>query len=129
MTPWARPGDFYIIEEVAGAAVVPGDVVLAAVAGRALTHRVVARRPGGVLLLKGDCNRFYDPPLTTETIIGRVIALETAGGARVGLNAGRAQAGGRALAALSRFHAALPFLAVPFYILRYAVVAAYGLRS
>jgi signal peptidase I len=125
MMPWARPGDHYIIETAGGDDVKPGDVVLAVVGARPVTHRVIARRPGDTLILKGDCNRFRDPPVAAADVIGRVVALETAPGRVVIAR----PAAARLLATCSRLHAAFPFLNFFFYLARRAVVVAFRLRG
>jgi len=105
MSPLIRDRDVVTVAPVDGGALRVGDVVAAAVgdAGsprRLVVHRVVERRPGG-LLLKGDACTDADGVIRPGDVLGRVVRVERRGRTvRLGTTAGAA--GGAVLAALSR---------------------------
>jgi hypothetical protein len=106
MGPLARRGDAFLFEPLARGGARFGDVVLAVAGGRAVTHRVVGRR-GGLLILKGDASPHRDAPVRRVDIVGLARALEKRGGRVIRFDTTRGRLVGAALAALSRLEGAV----------------------
>jgi hypothetical protein len=102
MVPLLRPGDVVFL--TAGGRRRWGDVVLAVVGGRAVTHRLVGRR-AGAWLLKGDRGDRLEGPVPAALVVGRAVAVVKANGRRVALTGLRARAAAAVLAAASRAEA------------------------
>ncbi len=81
-----------------------GDIFVAAAAVGLVVHRVVARTESTVRL-RGDDTPATDAPVSRKDLLGRVTAIEGAGGRR--LDAGSARWGGVAVAAYARAQLAL----------------------
>gem|GEM_PF-1938320 len=104
MSPCILPGDTLELR-APGRRLLPGTVVIALGRRRLLTHRVVATRPGAVLL-KGDAAPDFDGWLTSERIIAEAFAI-TRHGHRHDLKTTANRFRGLAAAVLSRFQASL----------------------
>lgn len=55
-----------------------GDVVLAAINGKWVAHRVVGLRED-VVILRGDWNRHQDPAISADAVYGRCILMQRKG--------------------------------------------------
>jgi signal peptidase I len=79
MFPFIRGNEYILIKRVPAAEIRMGDViVIESKEGGNICHRLVKRgEKEGVLWLqtKGDRNEIYDPPVTAEALIGKVIAI------------------------------------------------------
>jgi len=85
MAPLARPRDTFLISPLT-ARPRRGDVVLAVVGGRAVTHRVLGRRAGR-FILKGDNSPRADGAVSADCVVGRAHALKKRDGRVVKLDA------------------------------------------
>lgn len=81
MRPSIPDGARVTVAPVGSRSVRPGDVVLLLVGERASVHRVVARW-AGLVWTKGDLNPWTDPPVSTASVLGRVVAVEHGGSHR-----------------------------------------------
>jgi signal peptidase I len=75
MVPAIRPGDLVTVESVGVEDVSPGEIVVFALAGRLVCHRVTAisgsaREP--LLATRGDRARRDDPLISNSELLGRV---------------------------------------------------------
>jgi len=125
MVPFARPGDAFLVE--AGVNPRFGDIVLAIVGGRAVTHRLIRRRQN-LLITKGDASPVADPAVKTGQVLGVATRLVTADGVDISLLTGRGRCLAVVLGCISRCEASLaPALPPPrtrafFYLLRRALL-------
>ncbi len=77
MRPLLQPGDWVIAQAETGSDFWLGDVLVYRRAGEFVTHRLVGRKAGG-LLLKGDALWVFDALVPPQAVLGRVVALEHA---------------------------------------------------
>lgn len=68
MWPLVKDGDLVVVSPIAGALVI-GDVVLVALDGRLVLHRVIALTPEGCVT-KGDATASRDAPVIDDDILG-----------------------------------------------------------
>jgi hypothetical protein len=104
MSPCILPGDTLDLR-APGRRLLPGAVVIALGPRRLLTHRVVATRPGAVLL-KGDAAPDFDGWLSSDRIIAEAFAI-TRRSRTHDLKTTVNRSRGLAVAVLSRFQAFL----------------------
>ena len=78
MAPFLRPGDKVLVQPAQPEALRVGDLIVARRAGEFITHRLV-RIGKNEYYTKGDRSRYLDPPLTLDSIIGKVIEIERPG--------------------------------------------------
>jgi signal peptidase I len=103
MAPFLQPGDRLLLSAVTSQSLQVGDIVALAVLPLPLVHRLVALMSSGsnlLLVTKGDSGATCDRPLPPAALLGRVVAVERAGG-RLELTSLRARLVARLLAALS----------------------------
>jgi hypothetical protein len=81
MSPALRDGDRLTVAPVAGELAV-GDIVLMRWRGDLVTHRVIALADGKAVT-RGDACCTADPPLPVDEILGRVVAVQRRGFARL----------------------------------------------
>jgi signal peptidase I len=85
MAPFLKVGDMVLVEPMASDSpafnVRRGDVIVVRRAGELITHRLVSMGKE-TCLTKGDRNRFMDPPIAHQAILGKVIAVERNGRVR-----------------------------------------------
>lgn len=79
MAPFLLPGDGVVLAPVSAQSLRAGDIVALSALPQPIAHRVVAA-PGGwrkrPLLTKGDAGSTYDRPLPSQTVLGRVVAVQ-----------------------------------------------------
>jgi len=78
MLPTLRVGDLLTLEAGRAAEMGSGDIVCCFRAGRFYTHRVLGRQ-GQHLITRGDANLRFDPPVSAEECVGRVVSAERNG--------------------------------------------------
>lgn len=101
MRPLLVPGCVLTVQPCDASALRVGDVVVARAGGRAVAHRLVARRADGTIVLRGDALVSCDPPVRPDDVLGRAVRVRR-GAVSVALQTPVARIVGRALA-----HAAL----------------------
>jgi signal peptidase I len=81
MFPFVRTGDVLLIEPKKAEELKIGDLVLyrRRSSGPHVMHRLIKRMPSGILILKGDSLRHFDPPVPAGQVLGRVISIERNG--------------------------------------------------
>lgn len=86
MYPAIRNGDVITVAPLAGSPIRVGEVVLYRHGQAAIAHRIVAMRSFsgalGELLPRGDATDACDAPIAPDQVVGRVVAVERAGGRR-----------------------------------------------
>lgn len=75
MSPTLKPGDKVVVEKTVPESLRTGDLVVIRKRGEFITHRLVCRGPG-TWITKGDGWRHLDPPVSEESILGRVVTIE-----------------------------------------------------
>ncbi len=103
MAPFLQPGDRVLLSAVKSQSLQRGDIVALAVLPLPLVHRLVALSGSGsnlLLVTKGDSRVACDRPLPAAALLGRVVAVERAGG-RLELTSLCARLVARLLAAIS----------------------------
>lgn len=78
MRPAFRPGDILFVRRDTPLNIVQGDVVLYGREGRLFVHRVISEDWGTgaqVMTTRGDALAFSDPPLSGDTVLGRVVRI------------------------------------------------------
>ncbi len=80
MEPLLRPGEVVVLAHGREGLGI-GQIVAYRVGGQVIVHRLVRRHGGGELVLAGDSRPAADPPVRSEAVLGRVVALEAAEGA------------------------------------------------
>ncbi len=78
MLPLLRPGDAVRLQPAEPASLRRGQLVVLAIDGHLLTHRLLWQGPEG-LVAKGDNREALDPPASPDSLVGRVIAIERGG--------------------------------------------------
>ncbi|NUM43310.1 MAG: S26 family signal peptidase [Anaerolineales bacterium] len=78
MAPLMQDGESVIVEPTPFERLQRGDVIAFRHSRQTITHRIIALEPSGVLTL-GDNLRKLDPPVPSDMILGRVVALEKNG--------------------------------------------------
>lgn len=88
MVPAMRPGDLITVERADTAQIAPGEIVVFALSGRLVVHRVTgitaipgSAKSGGnegdaLLQTRGDCARRNDPMVRGSELLGRVTQIE-----------------------------------------------------
>ena len=73
MIPNIYPGDKIYIEPVRRNYAI-GDILVIKTENKLIVHRLISfkGKDNEILLLKGDNNSFYDPPVSQQNVIGRV---------------------------------------------------------
>jgi hypothetical protein len=74
MSPALGDGDEVHVAPFGDAPPRPGEVVVARLGPRLVTHRL-RRLDGGRAILRGDACRHDDPPLPLDALLGRVVAV------------------------------------------------------
>ncbi|HUS63502.1 MAG TPA: S24/S26 family peptidase [Kofleriaceae bacterium] len=74
MTPGLRDGDHLQVAPLGERLPSPGEILVARLGTRLVTHRLVAVA-GGRATLRGDACRRDDPPIETSSLLGRVVAV------------------------------------------------------
>jgi GNAT superfamily N-acetyltransferase len=97
MRPLLVPGCVLTVLPCDPAVLRVGDVVVARAGDRAIAHRLVARRPDGTLVLRGDALPTCDPPVAPGDVLGRAVRLRRSG-LSVALETPAARLAGRLLA-------------------------------
>ena len=83
MHPFIRNGDTLIIRPSVAADLNIGDIVLYLdPSGIHVVHRLIKRNGPASLITKGDYLDYYDPPVSTEQVLGKVVAVERNGRCR-----------------------------------------------
>jgi signal peptidase I len=85
MSPIIGVGDRVVVESVASADIRLGDVLVLRIPDGTLTHRLIAKTRSG-WVTKGDHLLAADTPHSVDVILGRVVVVERAGGAKILLN-------------------------------------------
>ncbi|HDN75720.1 MAG TPA: signal peptidase I [Acidilobales archaeon] len=79
MEPLLQTGDIVIVTKVNIKDIKPGDVIVyEKYRGTYVIHRVMEVKVSNgrvIIITKGDNNSYYDPPITSEKIIGKVLAI------------------------------------------------------
>ena len=75
MLPVLRPGDKIVVQKVGAESLEIGDLVIALRQGEFITHRLVGLG-SKECYTKGDNAHYLDPPVKSESILGKVIAIE-----------------------------------------------------
>jgi signal peptidase I len=78
MSPFLRPGDKVVVQQARPEAFRIGDLVVARRKGEFITHRLVSIGKDE-WYTKGDRCRHLDPPLSKDTIVGKVIEIDREG--------------------------------------------------
>jgi signal peptidase I len=78
MLPTLWPGDILLVRRCAADELQPGQIVQYIRDGLPIAHRMVGSR-GGHWLARGDCNRYTDPPISGNQMLGRVVSIERNG--------------------------------------------------
>lgn len=104
MGPILGPGDRVLIAPVAAGDYRVGDLVAVERHGAVVVHRVVRRAPAGCWT-RGDAVTTLDPFVPNETILGRAVALDVAGGRIILLDRGPWRTLGAVLGRASRLGA------------------------
>jgi len=78
MWPFLRNGDIVIVRNVDFEKVSVGDIVLTDIGNNMLCHRVFSKR-GNFIVTKADTFIGFDPMISKEGLIGKVIAKEKSG--------------------------------------------------
>jgi signal peptidase I len=85
MSPFLKIGDTILVVPVASLPLPSklrrGDVIVVWRSGDLVTHRLVAQRQDG-WFTKGDRNRYMDAPVSHQSILGKVIAIDRDGRVR-----------------------------------------------
>ena len=85
MFPFIQSGNIIVIKPLAPVVLSLGDIIFSQRSEKEnafIAHRLikVQKGQGGVkLLTKGDDLRYYDPPVSPEQVIGRVVRVERSG--------------------------------------------------
>jgi signal peptidase I len=79
MSPFLLPGDGVMLAPVSAHSLRAGDIVALSTLPQPIVHRVVTA-PGRwgtrSILTKGDAGSTYDRPLLSQTVLGRVVAVQ-----------------------------------------------------
>ncbi len=109
MLPAIRPGDLLHVRRCAPDDAEPGDVVLFLRHSRLFAHRLISCTETQ-LLTRGDGRATFDPPVTTQELLGKVVSV-TRSGRSVGYSLSQSWAGRLARTLFSRSaHAARWFV-------------------
>jgi signal peptidase I len=81
MSPLIKPGDHVLVKHVTREGLHRGDILVTQRSDSYLTHRLVGVDERG-WHTKGDRNRLADSPVSVESIVGMVVALERNGHSR-----------------------------------------------
>jgi len=83
MVPALRPGDLITVESAAAAEISPGEIVVFALSGRLVVHRLAAMLPAKtgnprdlLMATRGDRARREDPLVSSGELLGRVTQIE-----------------------------------------------------
>ena len=82
MLPSISPGDLLLVVQCPAESMQPGDVVVFTHRTRVFAHRLVEKRrdPAGfAFVTRGDSNWHNDPPSRDDQLIGKVVAVRSAG--------------------------------------------------
>ena len=75
MRPLLQPGDWVTVQAGPADEFEVGDLLLFQSGAHFVTHRLLGRAAGR-LLLKGDALRTQDPPVAPQAVLGRVVTVE-----------------------------------------------------
>jgi ATP-binding cassette subfamily B protein len=75
MFPTLRPGDKGVVQKCSYRDLRRGDIAVFYQDNSLVAHRLVHRR-SDLLLTKGDHNTFFDPPVTPERLVGKLVRFE-----------------------------------------------------
>ena len=75
MLPMLKPGDKVLVEKALPKSLRVGDLVVIRKRGEFITHRLVGRGPD-TCITKGDGLRHLDPPISNDSILGKVVTIE-----------------------------------------------------
>jgi len=82
MLPCIADGDILHVQPVHPSRITVGDIVMFKADDQFKAHRVIGRC-GSMFFTRGDAARDYDPPVSGEEIVGRVVAAECPSSGRV----------------------------------------------
>lgn len=83
MLPSIGPGDVLLVVQCSPESIQPGDVIVFTDRTRVFAHRLVEKRrelSGSSFVTRGDSNWHNDPPSRDDQVMGKVVAVRSAGG-------------------------------------------------